>query len=146
MEQLLQLLIKFFADGGVVPPEVKDDDTNREGTYLYELPTEPRNAVSFNLYGQLIPSGHKQFQLTHLQIVVRNRDSAVAAQMIQRIFDFATSLTDPEKDGIQEIDGNYFMFDVQNGPVRIGQDAHQNMLWSLSIPIKCRTAIGGVYG
>lgn len=138
MEKLLQTLIAFFAENEVTPPEVKDDDVSREGSYLYELPTEPANAVSFTLYGQLIPPGHKLFQLIHLQIVVRNKSPEVATEMAQKLFEFIVSLADPEKDGIQEIDGSYFIFDIRQGPTRLQRDEHQNSLWSLSVPIKCK--------
>ena len=135
----LKELISFLnlstdSDGNpIVPPEVTSEDTDREKSYLMDLPKDPTNVYVFRLYNTKVPTlVNKQAGVHYVQVIVRNKSANKAYANINRIWHFL--LQRPNL--IEDInDHRWCIFDVKSGPVKLECDHKGNHLWSLSFPV-----------
>ncbi len=128
-------LVAFFATNGVMPAEVTSSDTNREKTYLQYLPAEPDNVWCAKIYDTDVPSlVGKQAGVYRIQIIARNKSHGTVFNNIYKLWQFL--INRPEF--IETINGNYVIFDAQQGPIPTGQDEKGNYLYTLNFPVKTK--------
>lgn len=134
MDEFLSSLVAWLADQNIVPPELKPSDTNKEKTYLVDMPANPVNVVVFNNYKTSIASlTPKQVGVKRIQVLVRNKSQKAAYLQIHKIYQFL--LNRPEF--IEYITPTqWVIFDVKEGPIKLLQDDKGSHIWSLSFPVK----------
>lgn len=134
MDTFLSLLVKWLADQNIVPPELKSTDTNKEKTYLVDMPASPTNVVVFINYKTSIASlTPKQVGVKRIQVLVRNKSQKAAYLQIYKIYQCL--LNRPEF--IEYLDPDHWViFDVKEEPVKLSQDDKGNHIWSFSFPVK----------
>ena len=135
LKELISFLSSALDEDGfpICPPEVLPSDTDREKSYLYDLPKSPENVFVFRDYDTKVPTlSDKQAGVIHVQIIVRNKSAKIAYINIYRLWKFL--LNRPEY--VEDInDHRWCIFDVKSGPVKLENDEHGNYLWSLSFPV-----------
>lgn len=134
--EFLQALVAFFAANGVLPAEVTPSDTNREKTYLQNMPEEPHKAYCVRIYDADLPTlVDKQAGVFRVQVLMRNKKHAPVMADAYKLWRFL--INRPEL--VEDISPEYWaIFDVRQGPNPLGQDEKGNYLYSLNIPIKTK--------
>ena len=134
--EFLQALVAFFAANDVLPAEVTPSDTNREKTYLQNLPEEPHKAYCVRIYDADLPTlVDKQAGVFRVQVLMRNKIHAAVMADAYKLWRFL--INRPEL--IEDISEEYWaIFDVLQGPNPLGRDEKGNYLYSLNIPIKTK--------
>jgi len=134
--EFIKALVAFFAANGVLPAEVTPSDTNREKTYLQNLPDAPTKAYCVRIYDADVPSlVDKQAGVYRVQVLMRNKNHAAVMADMYKLWRFL--LNRPEL--VEDISEEYWaIFDVRTGPNPLGQDEKGNYLYSLNIPIKTK--------
>lgn len=128
-------LVAFFHTNGVMPAEVTPSDTDREKTYLQYLPDAPDNVWCLKIYDSDVPSlVGKQAGVYRIQAIARNKNHGTVYSDIYKLWRFL--INRPEL--IEEINGNYVIFDAQTGPLPSGQDEKGNYLYTLNFPVKTK--------
>lgn len=128
-------LVAFFAANGVMPAEVTSSDIVREKTYLQYLPAEPDNVWCAKIYDTNVPTlVGKQAGVYRIQVISRNKSHVTVFNNIYKLWRFL--INRPEL--IEEVGGNYVIFDAQNGPIPTGQDDKGNYLYTLNFPVKTK--------
>lgn len=142
MDKFLQLLIAYLALNSVAPPEVKPSDTNREKSYLHDLPDrreDPDKVFVFSNYHTRHSSlVAKNIGVKYIQVLVRARSQKEAFDAIQRLYEFLLKQSSVE-DGevIHYLDTTtWAIFDCREGPIRIEIDERGRHIWGLSFPVK----------
>lgn len=117
----------------IIPPEVTDADVDREKTYLVDLPATPDNVYVFNAYDIQLPSlTPKSVGVIRIQLQVRNIKQAVAISNIYRVWNFLIN----RADFIEDISSTrWVIFDVKQGPGKLGVDEKGNHIWTFSFPV-----------
>lgn len=136
MLDFLHALVAFLAANNVLPAEVTPDDTNREKTYLQNLPDTPAKVCCVRLYDTSLPTlVGKQAGVHRVQVLMRNSNHAEVLNDIYKLWQFL--INRPEL--IEDISPDFWViFDVQSGPIPAGRDEKGNYLYSLNIPIKTK--------
>lgn len=117
-----------------MPAEVQRTDTDREKTYLQDLPDLPDNVYCLRWYDTSLPTlVGKQTGVYYVQVIVRNKSHAQALTNINKLWRFLINRSEPIEDIAQNC---WVIFDVQSGPIDLGRDKKGNYLYSLNIPIK----------
>lgn len=142
MDDFLHLLIAYFAENGVAPPEVKSTDTNREKSYLYDLPDskdDPDNVFVFRNYHTRHASlVAKNVGVKYIQVLVRNRSQKMAFEHIQKLYLFLLRQSDIEQNEVIHYlnSSTWAIFDCNEGPIKIQIDERGRHIWGLSFPVK----------
>lgn len=128
-------LVEFFADNDVMPPEVTPQDTDREKTYLQNLPATPDKVCCVRLYDTDLPTlANKQTGVYRIQVIMRNRNHTTVFDDIYKLWKFL--INRPEY--IEDLNDYFVIFDAQKGPIPLGQDEKGNYLYSLNFPVKTK--------
>ena len=130
-------LIAFLADNGVLPPEVTSSDkteVERQKTYLQTLPDSPAKAYCVRWYDTNVSSVvNKQVGIYRIQVMMRNPKHGEVLREIEALWKFLLQRPEP----IEDItDDCWVIFDIQSGPIPLGQDDKGNYLYSLNFPVK----------
>lgn len=126
-----------MAKNKVLPPEVTPSDATcaeREKTFLQALPDSPAKACCVRWYDTSVPAlVGKQAGVYRIQVLMRNPKHGEVLKDIETLWKFL--LNRPEL--IEDIsDTRWVIFDVQSGPIPLGQDEKGNYLYSLNFPVK----------
>jgi hypothetical protein len=143
MDKFLQLLIAYFALHNVAPPEVKATDTNREKSYLFDLPDakdDPDHVFVFrNYFTRHASLKAKNVGVKYVQVIVRAKSQKQAFEDLQKLYLFILRQSDiSQEDGnIHYLDSStWVIFDCQEGPIKIQIDERGRHIWGLSFPVK----------
>ena len=130
----MKLLIAYFAQQGLAPPEVQPDDTDREKTYLVDLPEDPDNIFLFRETSSRVSRIHpilKRGSVKRLQCIIRNTNQGEAFAKIEALYKFIIRDRD---EMIEELNSEYKMIlDCSRGPWKLSIDEKGRHLWSLAI-------------
>lgn len=126
-----------MAKNNILPPEVTPRDVTpkeREKTYLQALPDAPAKAYAVHWYDTSVPTlVGKQTGVYRIQVLMRNPKHGEVLNDIEKLWKFLLNRPEP----IEDItDKRWVIFDVQSGPVSLGQDDKGNYLYSLNFPVK----------
>lgn len=132
----LSVLVAFLASNNVLPAEITAGDSNREKTYLQKLPSAPDKAYCVKLYDCNLPTlADKQAGIYRIQVIMRNKSHGDVTTDIFKLWRFLIS----RPSYIEDIGSDYWViFDVQSGPISLGQDEKGNYLYSLNFPVKTK--------
>ena len=111
-------------------------DKEREKTYLQALPDAPAKAYCVRWYDTSVPTlVGKQTGVYRIQVLMRNPKHGEVLHDIEKLWRFL--LNRPEM--IENISKDrWVIFDMQSGPVPLGQDEKGNYLYSLNFPVKTK--------
>jgi hypothetical protein len=143
MDEFLQELIAYFAAHNVAPPEVKATDTNREKSYLFDLPDDkddPDHVFVFrNYFTRHASLKVKNVGVKYVQVLVRAKTQKQAFDDVQKLYLFLLQQSDvaQEDSNIHYLNtSTWVIFDCQAGPIKIQIDERGRHIWGLSFPVK----------
>lgn len=142
MDEFLQLLIAYFAANNVAPPEIQTTDTDREKSYLYDIPDrqdDPDHVFVFrNYFTRHASLLAKNVCVKYIQILVRSSSQKIAFNDLQRLYRFILSQSSIENDEVIHYlnDFTWVIFDCTAGPLKIKIDEQGRHIWGLSFPVK----------
>lgn len=143
MDEFLQLLIAYLASNNVAPPEIKATDTNREKSYLFDLPDDkddPDHVFVFrNYFTRHATLQAKNVGVKYIQVLVRATTQKQAFESLQQLYLFLLQQSDITQDGgnIQYLNSStWAIFDCKEGPIKIQIDERGRHIWGLSFPVK----------
>lgn len=142
MDEFLQLLIAYFATNNVAPPEVQATDTNREKSYLYDLPDrkdDPNHVFVFrNYFTRHASLVAKNVGVKYVQVLVRAESQKQAFDDLQKLYLFLLAKSDVEQDEVIQYlnTTTWAIFDCQEGPIKVQIDERGRHIWGLSFPVK----------
>jgi hypothetical protein len=130
MDEVMKLLVKFFAQHSVAPPEVTPEDTDREKTYLVDLPERPDAVFLFReTSARQSKIVGKNVTVKRIQCIVRSRSQTTAYERIHRLYLFLLQRVAE----IEELNSNHWMIlDCSRGPQKHSIDEEGRHLWSLT--------------
>lgn len=143
MDEFLQLLIAYFASHDVAPPEVKATDTNREKSYLFDLPDaedDPDHVFMFrNYHTRHASTVAKNVGVKYIQVLVRASSQKQAFSDLDKLYRFLLGQSDVAQEGgnIHYLNtSTWAIFDCQQGPIKVEIDERGRHIWGLSFPVK----------
>lgn len=142
MDEFLRLLIAYFATNNVAPPEVQATDTNREKSYLHDLPDskdDPDHVFVFrNYFTRHASLVAKNVGVKYVQVLVRAESQKQAFDDLQKLYLFLLTKSDIEQgEVIQYLNTTtWAIFDCQEGPIKVQIDERGRHIWGLSFPVK----------
>jgi len=142
MDEFLRLLIAYFATNNVAPPEVQATDTNREKSYLHDLPDgkdDPNHVFVFrNYFTRHASLVAKNVGVKYVQVLVRAESQKQAFDDLQKLYLFLLAKSDIEQgEVIQYLNTTtWAIFDCQEGPIKVQIDERGRHIWGLSFPVK----------
>lgn len=126
-----------MAKNNVLPPEVTSKDVTdkeREKTHLQTLPDAPAKACAVRWYDTSVSTlVGKQVGVYRIQVLMRNPKHGEVLKDIEALWKFLLNRPEPIEDINEK---RWVIFDVQSGPVPLGQDEKGNYLYSLNFPVK----------
>lgn len=142
MDEFLRLLIAYFATNNVAPSEVQATDTNREKSYLHDLPDgkdDPNHVFVFrNYFTRHASLVAKNVGVKYVQVLVRAESQKQAFDDLQKLYLFLLTKSDIEQgEVIQYLNTTtWAIFDCQEGPIKVQIDERGRHIWGLSFPVK----------
>ncbi len=142
MDEFLRLLIAYFATNNVAPPEVQATDTNREKSYLHDLPDgkdDPNHVFVFrNYFTRHASLVAKNVGVKYVQVLVRAESQKQAFDDLQKLYLFLLTKSGIEQgEVIQYLNTTtWAIFDCQEGPIKVQIDERGRHIWGLSFPVK----------
>jgi hypothetical protein len=142
MDEFLRLLIAYFATNNVAPPEVQATDTNREKSYLHDLPDgkdDPNHVFVFrNYFTRHASLVAKNVGVKYVQVLVRAESQKQAFDDLQKLYLFLLTKSDIEQGKVIQYlnTTTWAIFDCQEGPIKVQIDERGRHIWGLSFPVK----------